>query len=208
MITRWRLLLFAGAVLMPHLKTGAEPSWSFATQILPILTKSGCNTGACHGAATGQGGFSLSLLGYDAAHDHAAITRELAGRRVDLADPTRSLLLRKATRTIKHKDGRKLTIDSANYATLRQWIADGAPADPANLTVTGLQVEPADLLLKALGDSSPLRVTADYSDGTHGDVTALALYDSHDDAVAEVSKEGVETMLRRGTSAVMIRFGG
>ncbi len=208
MITRWRLLLFAGAVLMPHLLTSAEPSWSFATQILPILTKSGCNTGACHGAATGQGGFSLSLLGYDAVQDHATITRELAGRRVDLADPSRSLLLRKATRTIKHKGGRKLTIDSANYDALRQWIADGAPAGPANLAVTGLSVEPADLLLKSPGDSLPLRVTARYSDGTAGDVTALAIYDSHDDAVAEVSSLGVVKMLRRGAGAVMIRFGG
>lgn len=206
-LMRW-ILLVGGAALLPQLQAAESPAWNFGTQILPILTKSGCNTGACHGAATGQGGFSLSLLGYDAAHDHAAITRELSGRRIDLADPARSLLLRKATRTIKHKGGRKLTIDSAHYATLRQWIAAGAPAGAATLTVTDLQVEPPDLLLQSPGDAAPLRVTALYSDGTQGDVTALALYDSHDDAVAEVSKEGVVTMLRRGASAVMIRFGG
>ena len=50
--------------------------FSFATRILPVLTKAGCNTGACHGAATGQGGFKLSLLGYDPDQDHEAITRE------------------------------------------------------------------------------------------------------------------------------------
>lgn len=204
----WWLLLWGVATLPPQLR-GLEPRvWNFGTQILPILTKSGCNAGACHGAATGQGGFSLSLLGYDAAHDHAAVTRELGGRRIDLAVPDRSLLLRKATRTIKHKGGRKLTLDSAHYATLRQWIADGAPAGAATLTVAGLQVEPSDLLLKTPGDTAALRVTAVYSDGTQGDVTALALYDSHDDAEAEVSKEGVVTMLRRGASSVMIRFGG
>jgi hypothetical protein len=203
---RW-LLVFSSVVLMPHLRA-AEPSWNFATQILPILTKSGCNTGACHGAATGQGGFSLSLLGYDAEHDHAVITRELAGRRVDLADPARSLLLRKATRTIKHKGGRKVALDSANYATLRQWIADGAPAGAANLAVTSLNVVPSDLLLKEPGDSMPLRIIAQYSDGAHSDVTSLALYDSQDDAVAEVSDAGVVKMLRRGAGAVMIRFGG
>jgi uncharacterized protein DUF1549/uncharacterized protein DUF1553 len=204
---RWLPALGGVALLLPHLHA-AEPSWNFATQILPILTKSGCNSGACHGAATGQGGFSLSLLGYDAIHDHAAITHALGGRRIDLADPARSLLLRKSTRTIKHKGGRKLIVDSASYITLRQWIAAGAPAGSPSLVVTGLQVEPADLLLKSPGDSSPLRVTARLSDGSTTDVTALALYDSQDDAVAEVSSEGVVTLLRRGASAVMIRFGG
>jgi hypothetical protein len=208
MIALRQLLTFASVVLTPHLQSAEPSSWSFATQILPILTKSGCNTGACHGAATGQGGFSLSLLGYDAEHDHAAITHELAGRRVDLADPALSLLLRKATRTIKHKGGRRFTLDSAHYTTLRQWIADGALAGSKNLMVTGLDVEPADLLLQAPGESFPLKVTAQYSDGTQGDVTPLALYDSQDDAVAEVSESGVVTMLRRGAGAVMIRFGG
>ncbi len=204
---RW-LLLCGVATLPPQLHAVESPEWNFGTQILPILTKSGCNAGACHGAATGQGGFSLSLLGYDAAHDHAAVTRALSGRRIDLANPDRSLLLRKATRTIKHKGGRKLTLDSTHYATLREWIAAGAPAGSAALTVARLHVEPSDLLLKTSGDAAALRVTAVYSDGTQGDVTALALYDSHDDAVAEVSKDGVVTMLRRGASSVMIRFGG
>ena len=118
---RW--LLLCGVATLPSQLHAVESSeWNFSTQILPILTKSGCNAGACHGAATGQGGFSLSLLGYDAAHDHAAITRELGGRRIDLADPARSLLLRKATRTIKHKGGRKFTLDSAHHATLRDFV--------------------------------------------------------------------------------------
>ncbi len=202
-----RLLLVGNAVLLPHLQA-AESSWNFATQILPVITKSGCNTGACHGAATGQGGFSLSLFGYDAAHDHAAITHALSGRRIDLADPAGSLLLRKATRTLKHKGGRRFTVDSAHYTMLRQWIADGAPAGSPGLAVTGLQVDPPDLLLKAPDESMPLRVTARLSDGSQRDVTSLALYDSHDDAVAEVSEAGVVKMLRRGASAVMIRFGG
>jgi hypothetical protein len=204
---RWLLALGGAALMLPQLHA-AEDSWNFATQILPILTKSGCNTGACHGAATGQGGFSLSLLGYDAVHDHAAITHALGGRRVDLADPTRSLLLRKATRTIKHKGGRKLSVDSASYTTLRAWIAAGASAGSPALGVAGLQVEPADLLLKSPGDAAPLRVTARLSDGSVIDVTTLALYDSQDDAVAEVSSEGVVKMLRRGATSVMIRFGG
>lgn len=202
-----RLLLVGGAALLPRLQA-AEPAWNFATQILPILTKSGCNTGACHGAATGQGGFSLSLFGYDAVRDHAVITHALGGRRVDLADPARSLLLRKATRTIKHKGGRRFTLDSAHYHTLRQWIAAGAPAGAPELAVTGLRVEPPDLLLKSPGDAMPLRVTARLSDDSERDVTALALYDSHDEAVAVVSDAGVVTMPRRGASAVMIRFGG
>jgi len=103
---------------------GSAPRLDFPTTILPILTKAGCNAGACHGAATGQAGFKLSLLGYDPEFDHRAITRELAGRRIDMATPAQSLLLRKATRGIRHKGGER--IELTHKASSRDTFARGA----------------------------------------------------------------------------------
>src|SRR6188768_240028 len=99
---------------------------SFRNQIQPILARYGCSTGACHGAAAGQGGFKLSLLGYDDLGDHVSITRSAQARRITLDDPARSLLLLKATKTIAHKGGEKFKIDSPEYEVLAQWIAEGA----------------------------------------------------------------------------------
>src|SRR4029453_15926632 len=96
-------LILAFCVTLP----AAEPL-AFRTQILPILTKAGCNAGACHGAATGQGGFKLSLLGYDPEEDYDKITRELGGRRLDFDAPEDSLFLRKPTRQLEHEGGRRL----------------------------------------------------------------------------------------------------
>ena len=90
------------------LAQAAERVWHFPTDILPRFTQAGCNAGKCHGAATGQGGFKLSLLGDDPAADHAAITRARGGRRIDFAKPERSLILRKPSRDLDHKGGQKL----------------------------------------------------------------------------------------------------
>jgi hypothetical protein len=187
----------------------AENSPHFRTEVLPVLTKAGCNAGACHGAATGQGGFKLSLLGYDAESDYDRITREFGGRRIDLTRPEESLLLRKPSESgVEHEGGRKLRRDSTGYAVLRRWIAAGGPAGSRDLRVTGIAVEPSDLLLEKAGTSRPLRVTAALTDGSRKDVTELALYTANDDAVADVSKAGVLTVTGRGLTSVMVRFGG
>src|SRR6185369_1376808 len=115
----------AGALLVATAPAAELPP--FRTGILPILTKAGCNTGACHGAATGQGGFKLSLLGYDPEEDHDRITRELCGRRLDVTHPPESLFLRKPSEQVDHEGGRKLRADSPGYEAVRAWIAAGAP---------------------------------------------------------------------------------
>src|SRR2546427_4747627 len=182
--------------------------FSFATRILPVLTQAGCNTGACHGAATGQGGFKLSLLGYEPEQDHEVITREFRGRRIDLGAPDQSLLLRKPTRQLEHEGGRRIKRDSDAYRTLVGWIADGAPYGSRDMQVTRIEVEPAGGLLLKPGQSRPLKVTAHLSDGTVEDVTPLALYNSNDDGVADVDREGVVTIKNRGLTAVMVRYSG
>src|SRR5262245_35564954 len=123
-----------GSLLVFGLTTlrAGEP-FAFRTTILPILTKAGCNGGACHGAATGQGGFKLSLLGYDPPEDYDRITRELGGRRLDFDAPAESLFLRKPTRQLDHEGGRRLARDTEAYQTLLRWIGAGAPYGPREL---------------------------------------------------------------------------
>ncbi|HUF61402.1 MAG TPA: DUF1553 domain-containing protein [Verrucomicrobiales bacterium] len=205
MITR---ALLSVAIAWPAaLISAAEPP-PFRTAVLPVLTKAGCNAGACHGAATGQGGFQLSLLGYDPREDFDRITREFGGRRIDLDQPGHSLLLRKSSYQIEHEGGRKLPRDSSGHALLLRWIARGAPYGPAELRVTGIEVDPRDSLIQNTGESVQLRVTASLSNGVREDVTPLALYTSNDDAVAEVSKSGTVSVTGRGLTSIMVRYSG
>src|SRR5262245_42292132 len=104
----------------PEIQPQASPGFSFATRILPVLTRAGCNAGACHGAATGQGGFKLSLLGYDPEEDYDRITRESGGRRIDLIAPAQSLLLRKPSGQLEHEGGRRLPRQSESYQKLQR----------------------------------------------------------------------------------------
>lgn len=182
--------------------------WSFRTDVLPVLTKAGCNSGACHGAATGQGGFKLSLLGYDPEEDYDRVTRELGGRRVDLADPEHSLLLRKPAHQLEHEGGRRLSRHSQGYELLRRWIADAAPYGPPAVSVVSIQVEPSDVLFSEVGRRTQLKVTAQTSEGQSRDVTALALYTSNDEAIAGVSAAGEVAGVGRGLTSVMVRYSG
>src|SRR6185436_12210811 len=155
-------------------------------------TRLGCNTGACHGSATGQKGFKLSLLGYDPEADHAALTRELRGRRVDLAEPEKSLLLRKPTRQLKHGGGKVMGEDSEAHRVIVDWLRAGAPFRSAN---------PVELVRLS---AEPGKVTAHYSDGSSRDVTRLALLSSNDDAIADADG----TVKASGETSIMVRYGG
>lgn len=180
----------------------------FRTGILPILTKAGCNNGACHGAAVGAGGLKLSLLGYDAAQDHANLTRDLGGRRMDQDSPEQSLFLRKALGELDHEGGRRIKRDSEARRKLLEWIAEGAPFGPENVRVTRIEVEPSDILLPAINRTVQLRVIAMLNDGKREDVTPLALYSSNDDAIAEVGLTGLVTLRDRGLTSIMVRYSG
>ena len=180
----------------------------FPTHILPLLTKAGCNTGACHGAAVGQGGFKLSLLGYDPEGDYSTITRELGGRRIDVAAPGESLVLRKPTRQLEHEGGRRLKRDSEAYAKLISWIAVAAPYGSHDLRVERIEATPRDILLDQPDESLQVSVKAYLSDGTVEDVSPLALYSSNDDGLAEVDAAGKVIVTRRGLTAITVRYSG
>lgn len=196
------------AALLMGVKSRAAEPLSFRTGILPILTKAGCNAGACHGAATGQGGFKLSLLGYDPEEDYSRITREFGGRRIQVAHPADSLLLRKPSGQLEHEGGRKLPRDSNGYATLRRWIASGAPYGSRDLQVKSISVVPGDWLFRNVDQSVHLLVTARLSDGSEQDVSAWALYTSNDESIAQVSKTGLVTTRGRGLTSIMVRYSG
>ncbi len=206
-----RLILCICVLLsaLPNTGHAANPGRSptFERDIQPILTRYGCNAGACHGKARGQNGFALSLLAYDHDFDYHAITTEARGRRIFPANPRFSLLLRKATGQVPHGGGKKLDPQSPEYRSLEQWIAAGTPRTPADAPkLEKITVSPTQRLMK-FSETQPLKVTAFYSDGTQEDVTRLAQFSSSESVYARVSPEGVITAGPiPGEAAIMARF--
>jgi hypothetical protein len=181
---------------------------SFSREIVPILTKAGCNQGACHGAQHGRGGFRLSLLGFDPAFDYAQVVQSAEGRRVVLSDPERSIILLKPTLTMEHKGGERFKVHSREYDFIKRWLEDGTPEPNAkDPLVTGLEVWPAKRVLVP-GEQQQILVRATWQDGRVEDVTATAQFDSLNEAVASVSRDGLITAKDRGETHIMVRFCG
>lgn len=180
---------------------------SFDTEVVPVLMRYGCNSGGCHGASRGKQGFRLSLFGYDPDSDHFRLTREFVNRRINVADPDDSLLLKKALATVPHGGGKKLDAADPNYTLLRQWIAEGADREPAAAPkMTGVEVFPDELTLDAAGQSHPIVVIGSYSDGSRRDVTQLSILESSDPAVVAVDGAGTVTSRSRGEAFVSVRL--
>jgi len=181
----------------------------FERDVQPILTRFGCNAGACHGKARGQNGFQLSLLGFDANFDFEALAKEGRGRRAFLAAPERSLLLLKPSGRVPHGGGIRLKADGPEYAVLRQWIESGMPRRiPGTPRLTRVSVSPDERILAAKS-TLQLRITATYGDGSTRDVTRLAQFQSNESAIAAVDANGlVKTTGVVGEAAVMARYLG
>lgn len=179
----------------------------FRNDILPVLTRAGCNTGRCHGSASGKDGFRLSLFGYDPAGDHYRLTREIGGRRINLADPEHCLLINKATGEVPHTGGQRIDRDSADYHTVVKWLAAGAEADPSDTPhPVRIEVFPPRAVFNHADADQKLVVMAFYSDGTDRDVTDLAVFFSNNEAAAKVSDAGVVTSTGSGAAFIMARF--
>ncbi len=198
------------SVEVPVQVAGVQPkaAVSFRLDVMPILSRAGCNGGACHGAQYGQGSFKLSLFGFAPEDDHPQIVRDAHQRRISLLRPDDSLLLRKPTLEVSHGGGRRFDRDSYDYEVLRRWLEADAPAPQrGEPTVTDLAITPAERVYRT-GDAQQLRVTARYSDGGSRDVTHRARYDSMSDAVAAVSSTGYVQAAGSGQTAVMVRYEG
>ncbi len=219
-------IMFAVCVLTMHTRLlhaadGASPAKapidqtagqrvSFVNDIVPLLTKSGCNAGVCHAKApSGQNGFQLSLLGFEPAEDYAHLVSEGRGRRIFPAAPENSLLLKKASSELPHGGGLKWDKSSAEYRTVLAWIRQGAPYDAQSAArLTHIAVEPSRGMLP-VNSQQQLKAVAHYADGSMRDVTPLALFESNDKALADVSAAGlVQSANLPGKVAIMVRYQG
>jgi len=182
---------------------------NFTNQIVPIFTKLTCNSGGCHGKASGQNGFRLSLLGFEPEGDFASLVKEARGRRLQLASPEHSLLLEKSVGTIAHGGGRKMEKDSDEYKLVRRWIAAGAPfGEATDPTVTRISIYPEHRIMNRQ-NKQQFAVYAHYSDETVIDITRRAQYESNDQEIAIVDNNGlVRTLGLSGEAAIMARYQG
>ena len=197
-------------VTAPVVITGMAAGYrsDFIRDVSPVIARAGCNAGTCHGAKDGKSGFKLSLRGYDPETDVRAFTDDLASRRVNLASPDDSLILLKAVAEVPHEGGRRMTMDSAYYQILRQWIARGAVLDPQSPRVTKIELSPANPVAQQIGSRQQMRVVAHYADGLVRDVTAEAFIESGNADVAVVDLAGLVTTQRRGEAAILARYQG
>ena len=180
---------------------------SFKLDVMPVLMKAGCNSGACHGSSRGKDGFHLSLFGYDPDGDYFRLTKESIGRRINLALPTESLVLEKGTGHVPHTGGERFTTNSPLYRTLQEWLMVGAPKDDTNVArVVSIELMPRQMVLEGSGATQKLTVRAKYSDGTDRDITSLAVFISNNEVAAKASEAGVVTAGQRGEAFVMARF--
>lgn len=187
---------------------GERPEPSFLQDVVPILTKSGCNMGGCHGKLAGQNGFRLSLRGFAPEWDHEWLTREVQGRRVNVAFPEDSLILQKANGALVHEGGMRFKPGSRFEETLLRWITARAPGPtPSEPDAERLEVLPGGQLLRP-GESQQLLVRAHYAGGRTRDVTWLALFFSNDEALLKVRPDGFVRALRHGEGSVRVHFQG
>ncbi|MEI8383640.1 MAG: DUF1549 domain-containing protein [Planctomycetota bacterium] len=202
------LVFLFSYLLLPFANLDAsEPRVSFRREVIPVLTKYGCATGACHGSPSGKGGFRLSLRGFDPELDQTTVIRESLGRRVNSSDSTASLLLRKPLMEIAHGGGRKLRDTDPGYQILNRWIAQGCPVDTtAGTTCRELTVTPSELKRTWPDTKFSLQVNARFDDGFVRDVTALVDFNSTDDTVATVSKSDEVHGIAGGDATIVVRY--
>lgn len=200
--------LLVGAVFGTMVGTLSAAPLDFTNDIVPLLSKQGCNSGACHGKAIGQNGFKLSLFGFDPAFDYAALVHEGRGRRISTAAPDDSLMLLKAGGGMAHGGGVRFGTDSEPYKLLRQWIEQGAPWGEENAPrAIKLEVSPTEQIVTGKAEF-PLKVVAHYSDSSTRDVTATARYDSQQPMMLDVAASGVvKTSGQVGEGYIMVRYG-
>jgi len=180
---------------------------SFRLDVMPVFMRGGCNQGGCHGAARGKDGFRLSLFGMDPDGDYTRITREMVGRRVNLAIPEESTLLEKSIGAVPHTGNDSFPKDSNYYRTILEWIQNGTPDDKPDVAkVTGIDIFPKQSVIEGKGRTQQITVRATYSDGTDRDVTDLVLFSSNNDPTATVTKGGLVTSGDRGEAFVLARF--
>jgi hypothetical protein len=187
-------------------KTPERISFQYGT--LATLSKNGCNSGGCHGAPSGKGGFAMSMIAFDPETDKITLTRDFLNRRINMPEPESSLLLRKPLMQVAHRGGLKLRKDDEAYRLLVDWIQQGCKFDADSAPqLTGIRVDPASRrTIVWPAHTQQLRVTARFSDGSERDITRLAMYSSSEDALATVNGNGLVIGTGRGQAGISVRF--
>jgi len=206
---RVMLAILAIQVASPALPAAAAAPVSFRREVVAVLTRAGCNSGTCHGTPAGKNGFRLSLRGFDPRADHAMLTRELGGRRINLHEPRESLILLKPTAQVPHEGGRRFAAGSDLHSILLRWVEEGARDDAeTSPAVVDLRVEPEEAILRGRPWRADVKVRARFADGSEHDVTALARFSLSDGSAAELAPEGSVEGLERGETTVVAEYLG
>ncbi len=190
------------SVVLPPL----ERPYSFRHEVMPVLSKGGCNMGACHGYSLGKGGFVLSLRGANADQDYQAIFSDAQSRRLNHVDPSGSLLVRKPVGDVPHRGGTRFSRDSRLNEILVKWIEQGAQLDPdQKVEVERVTISPERFVMEP-GMKHRLQLIAHYTDGSTRDVTRMGIFTVNTEGVAEVTEGGLVTAREYGESAVVARY--
>ena len=191
------------------LPTGSTlPSVDFERHVMGLLSKVGCNAGSCHGSFQGKNGFRLSLFGYEPAMDHAGLTRDNFGRRINIVKPDESLLLLKATGQLAHEGGMRFGKDSWVYNVFREWVRGGGKWTPGSGTITKLTITPENFAVLAADKPLQLKVTAAFADGTTEDITPFCDFKISDDSIASLSPLGLLASRQPGDAGVTVLYRG
>jgi hypothetical protein len=198
------------SVTVPVTVSGQKEKYevSFVRDVMPVMSKIGCNAGTCHGAQQGKNGFKLSLRGYDPPFDHQALTDDIQGRRFNRAAPDTSLMLLKTSGAAPHVGGALIQPGEPSYELLRSWIAEGVKLDLNSPRVTGIDILPKGPVVPLIGMKQQMAVLATYSDGSVRDVSAHAFIEASNTEVTTADKQGLVTAVRRGETAIMARYEG
>jgi hypothetical protein len=173
---------------------------------MAVLSKAGCNAGACHGNANGKAGFKLSLRGEDPESDFKTLTRDMFARRTNPQDPDQSLILLKPTTQLAHEGGQRFKKESDEYRVLREWIVEGLPHDPPRApALSRLEVSPEEKILIEPASEVQMTVHAHFSDGSVRDVTRMAVYETAN-SIAKVTHDGLAQREQFGETAVLVRY--
>jgi hypothetical protein len=205
-----KLTLADQSVTVPVTVSGQkqQPDVSFVRDVMPVISRLGCNAGTCHGSQQGKNGFKLSLRGYDPLFDHQALTDDGEGRRFNRAAPDRSLMLLKPSGGVAHVGGVLTQPGEPYYQLIKSWIANGVKLDLSVPRVTGIEISPKASVLPMPGMKQQMAVMATYSDGSTRDVSAEAFVESSNTEVATADKQGLITAVRRGEATVLARYEG
>src|ERR1041384_1037077 len=203
------LLCAALLLLTMGVAAAGEPSAvgsvSFRNDVMVVLSKAGCNAGACHGNKNGKGGFKLSLRGDDPDADYSALVRDMLGRRINLVEPEESLFLLKPATDVAHEGGNRLKKGSDEYDLLRRWIAAGAKDDRDRAPkLTRIEVSPREKFV-GVADKVQIKATAYFDGGAPRDITRAAVYEANN-TLPDIAPTGLVQAKSPGETTVIVRY--